>query len=517
MDSIPSAPVASPGSTPPATSPAGRRSWPLGRSLFAKQLLLYLLVILLLSGVISVLFFSAARQHLEAEIGRKLQYIARIAARSAPAERLELIRPGDDQSRMVLRLKEKLAQVQEATGVRNITVFRPDGTSLLDLRADVPIGAVYAWPHFSGDLLGELESRPSVSTGGYQERGEEIVISAYAPIPGADGRLFAVVGVDAGAEELRLIERMRARLYGIAGVSIVLAGLLALAFARRTTARFREMARTAEQLGAGHYQARARIGTQDEVGQLAQAINRMAEQVRNRDAALKEMAASVAHEVRNPLNSIRLLVSLLAAQGGEEADEARCATVATLHYEIGKLNRFIEEFLTYARPITLLRDQVSPASLVASVLDMGAAEAAHRQVELQAAVEEGMEPVTADRLRLEQALLNLVLNAIQACGPGGQVRVRAAMAPGPGGVCLAVEDTGPGLQEADLPRLFEPFFTTKEDGTGLGLANVRKIVEEHGGRVGAANRPQGGACFTLHLPARCLPKEIPDGPAADRR
>ena len=475
-----------------------------GRSIFAKQLLLYVLIILLISGTISFFSFSTARQHLEGEVGRKLQDIARISARNVPFERLELIRPGDDRSRMVLRLEEKLGEIQEAMGVKNIAIFRPDMVSLLNLDAGIRIGMDRQLAHFTPDFLEQLQVGNSVHTEGYRTDTGVLFVSAYAPILDLEGRLFAIVGVDTGAGELEIIERMRVRLYWIASVCIALACLLALFFARSITSPIRQMARTAEQLGEGNYAARAVVGSKDEVGVLADAINRMAEQVRKRDAALKEVAASVAHEIRNPLNAIKPLVSLLDEELEEGKTESQASTIETLHYEIGKLNRFIEEFLTYARPITLIGDQVSVASLVSSVLDMAAAEARGGAVELEAELEDGLEDLSVDRLRLEQTLLNFVINAIQACEGGGRVIVRAGRASASRGIDFAVEDSGTGISAEVLPQLFEPFFTTKIDGTGLGLANARKIIDEHGGAIRVENRVEGGTRFVVHLPAERL-------------
>ena len=475
----------------------------LGRSIFTKQLTFYLLFILLIFGVISFLFFSTARGHLEEEVGRKLQGIARISAPNVPFERLELIQVGDDQSRMVLRLKEKLQQIQEATGVANIYVFRPARTSLLDLRADVRIGTPYQLAHLPPDFLQELAAGHSVNTESYANAQAQIFISAYAPIQDLDGKLFAIVGVDAGAGELALIEQMRLSLYWIAFAGIAFAALLALFFARSLTSPIRHIAHTAEQLGGGNYSARASVDTNDELRVLADAVNHMAEQVRNRDAALKEMAAGVAHEIRNPLNSIKLLVSLIDEELTEQKNATQTSTIETLHYEIGKLNRFIEDFLTYSRPITLIRDQVSVASLVASVLDMAAAEARQRHVELRAEIADAPADLSVDRLRLEQTLLNIVLNAIQACEHNGRVTMHTLNTPD-GGVDFGVEDSGLGIAAEVASQLFEPFYTTKIDGTGLGLANARRIVEEHDGSIRAENRPEGGARFTLHLPAARL-------------
>ena len=503
---------------PSDSADRNRRSTRPGWSIFTRQLALYLLIILLISGVIGLFFSTTAREHLEQEIGTKLQDIARISARNAPLERLELIRVGDDQSRMVLRLKEKLGEIREATGIQNISVFRPDLVSLLDLDPTVPIGSRYELPHLGKDLLRRLEAGVSVNTGGYGGEREEILLSAYAPVRRPDGRLFAVVAVDAGAGELAVIERLQVRLYLITFVAMALAALLALFFARSIARPIRHIARTAEQLGRGDYAARAPVLSGDEVGLLAESVNRMAEQVRQRDAALKEMAASVAHEIRNPLNSIKLLVSLLAdeladlqparsdatAPAAAPAGPCTGSIVATLHYEIGKLNRFIDEFLTYARPVTLIRDRVPAASLVAGVLDMAAAEAGERGVELGADRAGDETELSVDRLRLEQTLLNIVMNAVQSCGEGGRVVLRIDPAPAGGGLDFVVEDSGPGIAADALPRIFEAFFTTRVDGTGLGLANASKIVEEHQGHISAENTPDSGARFTLHLPPERL-------------
>ena len=475
--------------------------WPhFRRSIFTKQLAFYLFFIFFVFGGVGLLFFATARGHLEDEVGRQLQHIARISARNAPLERLELIRVGDEQSRMVLRLKEKLAEIQEATGSKNIYAFRPNGTSLLDLNPQVAIGTAYRLVHFKDDFLPQLSAGKAVNTRDYETTTGQIVISAYAPVLDLTGQLYAVVGVDSDAGELAVIDRMRARLFWIASAGIAFAALLALFFARSITLPIRQIAQTAEQLGQGDYAARASVESQDEVRVLAEAINSMAEQVRNRDQALKEMAAGVAHEIRNPLNSIKLLVSLLEEDLSEQEITLQHSTLVTLDYEIGKLNRFIEEFLTYARPVALIRDQIPSSVLVVSVIDMVAATAREQDVAL---VEENLGEVldlTVDRLRLEQTLLNIALNAVQACVPGGRVVITTDTSCADGGVDFTVTDNGTGIAAETMPHLFEPFFTTRADGTGLGLANCKKIVEEHQGHIRAENLPEGGARFTVHLP-----------------
>ena len=478
----------------PGLTSAGRR----GPSIFVKQVALYLVLILLVGGVTSQLFFTTARAHLEEEVGGKLETVARIATRHTPLERLELIRVGDDQSRMVLRLRQRLEEIQEATAVLNLYVFRPDLTCLLDLDSSVVIGTAYTLPHYTERLRATIAGGASAHTLGYETPSGDLRMSAFAPVVDSTGAVAAIVGVDAGAAELVIVERMRQRLYWITGACAAAALLAALGFARSIAGPVRHIADVARRLGQGDYAARASVRTRDEVEVLAVAVNRMAKQVRERDAALKEIAASVAHEIRNPLNSIKLLLTLLADDIAAGRTEGLQESLATLEYEIGKLNRFTDEFLTYSRPASRIRDPIDVDALAAGIVDMAAAEAREHAVEMRVESGRSSPAVSGDRQRLEQAMLNLVINAIQAAGRGGRVTVRAVAADD--GVDLVVQDSGPGVPEEHLERLFEPFFTTKTDGTGLGLANAGKIAREHGGHIRADNTA-AGARFTLHLPA----------------
>ncbi|MCZ7583118.1 MAG: HAMP domain-containing histidine kinase [Deltaproteobacteria bacterium] len=484
-----------------------------GPSILATQAAFYLLIILLVSATFGFFFFATAKQHLEREVGRKLQSIAGIAARNTPVERLELIKPGDDESRMVLRLKEKLGEIREAAGVQEIAVFRPDQTLLLALRPGRSIGEPARPKEFPPHFLNALQAGLSVSTGSYPMDSGELFISAYAPVTDNDGRLFAVVAVDAGTREIEVIEQLRSRLYLAAGAGMVIAVLLALGLARTLTRPIRAMARTAERIGRGDYRARVPMPATAELRVLAGSINDMAEQVRRRDAQLKEMSASVAHEIRNPLNSIKLLVALLAENSGQPAGDEAQKTVRTLNYEIGKLNRFLTEFLTYSRPVTLETHDFAPADLARGAVDLVSAEAGSRGITVELSISDDPYPeIHGDRERLEQALLNISLNAVQASPDGGSVRLAVRADASAKTVDFVVEDSGPGIEKEAMDRLFEAFFTTKSAGTGLGLPNTRKIVERHGGEIFAENRARGGARFTIRLPIRPPhAEESPDG------
>jgi signal transduction histidine kinase len=219
---------------------------------------------------------------------------------------------------------------------------------------------------------------------------------------------------------------------------------------------------------------------------------------RERLATMGNMAAAVAHEIRNPLNAVSMGLQRLGAEfQPAEADEYR-RLVGLMHGEVGRLNTIVEEFLSLARPVALT---LAPLGADEALRDLAAlleAEAAKRGVRVGVEAPADLPAVRADRPRLAQVLLNLGLNALEAMPGGGTLTLRAEAAGDR--LVLSVADTGTGIAPEVLPRLFEPYVTTKPRGLGLGLAIARRIVEAHGGRIEVASEPGRGSRFAVVLP-----------------
>ena len=215
-------------------------------------------------------------------------------------------------------------------------------------------------------------------------------------------------------------------------------------------------------------------------------------------AAVGQLAASIAHEVRNPLTSIKLLVG--AALNGRYPKGLSDTDLRVIHDEVGRLERKVQSLLDFARPLETEPRTQDIAGIVHQVIDLVQERLRQQGVHLH--LDFPAQPLAADldRDQFQGVLVNLIFNALDAMPGGGRLDLRLTC-PRPGRLQLTVADTGPGIDASVADRLFTPFTSTKPTGTGLGLSVSRRVVEAHGGQLTASNRDGGGACFTVTLPA----------------
>ena len=280
-------------------------------------------------------------------------------------------------------------------------------------------------------------------------------------------------------------------------VFLVVAAVLAHSISRRISGPIRDLTGATRKVARGDLEARVVASSRDELSQLVESFNQMAGDLErqrrdlersNRLAAWAEMARQVAHEVKNPLTPIQLSAEHLR-RVFRDRDQDFAATLETCTQTILKqvriLRGIVTEFSAFARPPAPVLEPQDISTLVPEVLRPYQA-ALPPGVELTLAAED-TPPVLADRRLLERAVVNLVENALQAVGDQGQIRVAVLAAEG--GVEVQVEDSGPGIEPELRERLFDPFFSTKTGGSGLGLALVKRIAEDHGGRVAIRSAP----------------------------
>jgi two-component system sensor histidine kinase AtoS len=219
-------------------------------------------------------------------------------------------------------------------------------------------------------------------------------------------------------------------------------------------------------------------------------------------ASVGILASGIAHQIRNPLAGIRSTVQGLQRKLAPAAREwDRLQRVLA---EIDRINNLIKSLLDFARPKATALEIIEIDSLLDEVLGLIGPAMDRAGVTAERETDAPRVRLRADRRRLQEAFLNVLLNAVQAMPQGGTVRVRTCLegdgGDGPLTVAIQIGDTGPGVPPERAERIFQPFYTTRPDGTGLGLAVVRQIVEEHGGSVAVRSTPGEGATFIVRLP-----------------
>jgi len=220
---------------------------------------------------------------------------------------------------------------------------------------------------------------------------------------------------------------------------------------------------------------------------------------RERLSALGNLAAAVAHEVRNPLNAISMGLQRLKVEFHPTDDQEDYSRLTQLILgEVHRLNSIVEQFLSLARPLEIKPEALRVQDILNEVATLVEGEAQQSKVQIRVVAPLTLPPLKADHEYFRQTLLNLILNGLQAMPEGGTLTLEAKTSNG--NFLIAVTDTGTGITAENQRRIFEPYFTTKAKGTGLGLAVSRRIIEAHGGTITVFSEPGQGCRFTISVP-----------------
>jgi signal transduction histidine kinase len=270
----------------------------------------------------------------------------------------------------------------------------------------------------------------------------------------------------------------------------------------------------ARSVAAGDLTLNLTSDRKDEIGELTQSFNFMVQKLREERAleeklreaehlsGVAQLARSIAHEIRNPLNFISLSIDHLKTKyPPEEGKEKESfdSLITSIKHEIQRLNKLVGDFLDYGRPLKLSTREVDVGELIREVLALISAKAEKDRVKIH--YQNGSLPnLFIDPELIKTCIFNSILNAFQAMPEGGELTVSTNMSNGR--ASIIIQDTGIGVPKENLSRLFEPFFSTKSAGLGLGLAMTRRVVEEHGGKVDFQSLEGKGSTITISLPVR---------------
>ncbi len=218
-----------------------------------------------------------------------------------------------------------------------------------------------------------------------------------------------------------------------------------------------------------------------------------------RMASIGRLAAGVAHEIRNPLSSIKGFATYFKERYRQVPEDQKTAEL--MIQEVERLNRVIGQLLEFARPMSIQTTPTSLQDLIEHSVKLIEGDAKEKGISVDMDLSCQVDRVMIDPDRFKQVLLNLYLNAMEATGEQGALSVRLQRDEDKRDIQIIVSDTGAGIREEDLPHIFDPYFTSKSSGTGLGLAIVLKIIEAHGGKIGVESHPGEGTTVTITLPS----------------
>ena len=302
------------------------------------------------------------------------------------------------------------------------------------------------------------------------------------------------------------------------GITAVLAISLSLFLTRFVTTPIQDLMRTMERAERG-LEARVEVRSADDIGRLGEAFNSLLsklerarrrveryhyEQMKRADrlASIGEMAAGIAHEIKNPLAGIAGVIQVLK-KDLPPGDQKRSVLEEVLS-QVERMDKAVRNLLSFARPPEPKMTLVDINEVIGRLLDFLAPQFAKYAITSERKLASGIPWLSLDPDLMQQAFLNIALNAIQAMPEGGkftaETRVDSPAADVPGQVTVIFTDTGKGISPENVSKIFSPFFTTRQQGTGLGLSITQRIIEQHGGEINVASQQGKGASFTIIVP-----------------
>ena len=361
------------------------------------------------------------------------------------------------------------------------------------------------------------------------KRRDEGIFSVLFPIQnserctrchGTQITLNGILAVDVSMEQTqqKVGELSKTMVLWAVGITATLAIFLSLFLTRYVTSPIQDLITTMERAERG-LEARVQVRSDDDIGRLGEAFNALLsklerarrrveryhyEQMKRADrlASIGEMAAGIAHEIKNPLAGIAGVIQVLKKD--IPASDARRPVLDEVLSQVERMDKAVRNLLSFARPPEPRMTLADVNELIGRLLDFLEPQFAKNAIVTERKFFPAIPWLVLDPDLMQQALLNITLNAIKAMPEGGtftvETRVDAASEGRAASVRIILTDTGQGISAENVGRIFSPFFTTRQQGTGLGLSITQRIVEQHGGEISVQSAPGAGATFTVSLP-----------------
>ncbi len=400
-----------------------------------------------------------------------------------------------------MRLQNYLKKLN-AKGVKEISIISPSDEIVASTN-----------PQKIGEQLGPTKKERIIKA----ELGEPVtkegkVYNVILPVVAGDahyGYIHLKINVEDFSEiiENNAIKRIIAIII-VFGIGIILAVILSLMY----TKPIHNVVDAAKSVAAGDLTVELMTNRKDEIGELTQSFNHMLKKLREekemeeklREAehlsAIGQLARSIAHEIRNPLNFISLSIDHIKKKYVPEAEKEKEqfeSLINSIKQEIQRLNKLVGDFLDYGKPMKLNFQNTNIETLINDILDLVKIKAEKDNIRIN--FQKGEVPLlSVDPELIKTCIFNIILNSFQAMSDGGELNVETNTVNNK--VQIIIRDTGAGVSKDNIQRIFEPFYSTKSNGLGLGLAMTKRVIEEHGGKVDFKSEEGKGSVMTIMLP-----------------
>ena len=461
-----------------------------------------LVMIMLTMLVIAMLILFVLNQFSQNDLVQEIQESSTVVSKAIQLSVEDLTSETDVESS---RLKEYLQQARNK-GVNQINIINNEG-EIINSSDPAQIGKKRE--------IKKLEKGLKASRRG---GGSGISLKPYdlvVPVIVGDEQL-GYVQVDLLLDNIRDIQHANFVRRLVATSLVFLVGMfLTIFLARKYTFPIHRLATGVKDVSAGDLSVTFHVESGDEIGELAENLNEMVEKLREKELLEKrlfeaehlskvgQLAAGIAHEIRNPLNYISLAIDHLKSEflstcpdkGGELG-----AIADNIKEEVRKANYMVLNFMNYGRPLKIRRQRISYPELIDKAMPIMRDRLKEQRIEVVREIPADLPPMQVDPELMRNCLCNFITNGAQAMPDGGRITLGAKLDREAGLILLTFSDQGTGIEPQDLEKVFQPYFTTKEAGIGLGLAITERIIKEHGGSLAVKSSKGEGTCFTVSLP-----------------
>ena len=449
----------------------------------------------LVVGGVALWSHIESNRALDHALGQKLIAVAQAAA-NLTNPRVVALEPGDEDSRTHRSLVNRLLKLQKVTDAARILIIDvTENHIIVDTQKQLRIGTPYVRALFDRPELEKIANGQGSASVLFEGPNGKPFKTGYAPLFAEDDDIVAYAAVSAPATYTAALDNLSHRMTLIGGAGVLLLTILAFLIARLLTIPISRLSDSAKSIAQGRLDTEIPAGgLTTETRVLAQTMHSMTKSLCARDEELQLMLGGIAHEVRNPLGGLKLFGGLLYE---DLEGDPRQKHVNKILKEIEVLACVVNEFLDFARRKPLELSKTDLGQLIEDSLAMVRPQSEARDITIKVLLAAELK-TRVDRNLIHAAILNLVQNAVQAVDEGGQVAIEAQV--DGSSIVICIDDSGVGIPKDKRERVFTPFFTTKQKGTGLGLALVKKAINDHQGLVWIEDSLLGGARFVIKLP-----------------